>query len=67
MNTPTENMDVLSEGYRVQRRLEYLRTQIDAECISMGEIIELQGLADQIDPSDVQLLEWAGVPEGETP
>lgn len=44
-------------------RLEYLRGQIDAECISYGEIAELQGLAAEIDPSDVQLLEWAGVPE----
>jgi hypothetical protein len=44
-------------------RLEYLRTQIDAECISQGELIELQGLAEHIEPGDVQLLEWAGVPE----
>jgi len=51
-------------------RLEYLRGEIENERISMGELHELQGLADQIDPSDVQLLEWAGVPEfdeGETP
>jgi hypothetical protein len=44
-------------------RLEYLRGQIDAECIAWGEIAELQGLAAYIDPGDVQLLEWAGVPE----
>lgn len=43
--------------------LEYLRGQIQAECISYGEIAELQGLADQIAPGDVELLEWAGVPE----
>ena len=48
-------------------RLEYLRGEIEKEQISVGELIELQGLADQIDPSDVLLLEWAGVPEfGET-
>jgi hypothetical protein len=47
----------------VNTRLEYLRTQIEAECISWGELHELQTLADEIDPSDVQLLEWAGVPE----
>lgn len=47
----------------ISARLEYLRTQIDAECISYGEIAELQGLAEHIHPSDVQLLEWAGVPE----
>ena len=44
-------------------RLEYLRGQIRAESISYGEIAELQGLAEHIDPSDVELLEWAGVPE----
>jgi hypothetical protein len=43
-------------------RLEYLRSQIQAECISYGELAELQGLAEYID-SDVELLEWAGVPE----
>lgn len=48
-----------------QARLEYLRGEIDAERISMEEIVELQGMADSIDPSDVQLLEWAGVPEFE--
>ena len=46
------------------KRLEYLRKQIQSECISYGEIAELQGLAKYIDPSDVLLLEWAGVPEG---
>lgn len=46
-----------------RERLEYLRGEIRAERISYGEIAELQGLADQIDPSDVELLEWAGVPE----
>lgn len=45
-------------------RLEYLREQIQAESISYGEIAELQGLAEYIEPGDVQLLEWAGVPEG---
>jgi hypothetical protein len=46
-------------------RLEELRAQIDAECISYGEIAELQGLAKYIDKGDVQLLEWAGVSEDE--
>lgn len=46
-------------------RLEYLRGEINAERISTGELIELQGYADHIDRSDVQLLEWAGVPEFE--
>jgi len=47
----------------IQERLEYLRSQIEAEQISYGEIAELQGLAEYIDPSDTVLLEWAGVPE----
>ena len=44
-------------------RLEYLRGEIRAERISYGELTELQDLAEHIDPSDVELLEWAGVPE----
>lgn len=44
-------------------RLEYLRGEINAERISYGEIAELQSLAEWIEPGDVQLLEWAGVPE----
>lgn len=47
----------------VKERLEYLRGEIESESISMGEILELQGLADQIESGDVVLLEWAGVPE----
>lgn len=47
---------------RAKTRLEYLRTQIEAECISYGEIAELQSLVEYIEPGDVVLLEWAGVP-----
>jgi hypothetical protein len=47
----------------VRNRLEYLRGEIHAQRISYSEIAELQGLAGCIDPSDVELLEWAGVPE----
>lgn len=46
-----------------EARLEALRAAIEAESTSYGEIAELQSLAAYIDPSDVQLLEWAGVPE----
>ena len=49
----------------VKERLEYLRGEIQAERISYGEIAELQGLVDYIDPDDVDLLQWAGVPERE--
>lgn len=48
-------------------RLEYLRSQLRAECISTGELIELQGLAGFIEPGDVELLEAAGVPEHADP
>lgn len=46
------------------QRLEYLRQEIRAERISYAEIAELQSLAEHIDPSDTELLEWAGVEEG---
>jgi len=46
-----------------KERLEHLRGQIEAECISYGELAELQSLARYIEPGDVLLLEWAGVPE----
>jgi hypothetical protein len=44
-------------------RLEYLRTELRTQCISYGELAELQDLAEYIDPGDVELLEAAGVPE----
>ena len=51
-------------GERIaRRRLEYLRGELEAECISYGELSELQDLTPYIDAGDVQLLEAAGVPE----
>ncbi len=47
----------------INERLEYLRGEIEAERISVGEIAELESLAEYIEPGDVLLLEWAGVPE----
>jgi hypothetical protein len=47
----------------VNERLEYLRSQLRAEQISYGEIAELGDLAGHIEPGDVELLQWAGVPE----
>ena len=47
----------------IKNRLEYLREQINNECISYGELAELQNLAEYIEPSDTQLLEAAGVSE----
>lgn len=49
----------------IKARLEYLRSQLDAESISYGELAELQSLSEYIEPGDVQLLEAAGVPEYE--
>lgn len=48
-----------------RERLEYLRSQIEAERISMSEIAELADLADYIASDDVVLREWAGIPEGD--
>ena len=50
----------------IKNRLEYLRGEIEAERISYGELAELQSLTKYIKPGDVQLLEWAGVPERRT-
>ena len=47
----------------IKAQLEYLRGEIEAERISMSEIADLQDLAEYIEPGDVVLLEWAGVPE----
>lgn len=49
----------------VRERLEELRAAIRAESISQDEVAELQGLADHIEPGDVELAEWAGIPEQE--
>jgi len=55
--------DVTISSPTIEARLEYLRGEIRAERISYGEMAELQGLAEYIDPGDVELLEPAGVPE----
>lgn len=47
----------------IKKRLEYLRKELRAERISYGELAELQSLAKYIDPSDVELLQAAGVEE----
>lgn len=49
----------------VTERLEELRTELRAERISYGELIELQGLgeAGMIPEGDVELREAAGLPE----
>ena len=47
----------------IKKKLVYLRREIKAERISYGEIAELVSLKKYIEPSDVLLLEWAGVKE----
>ena len=50
----------------VESRLNYLRNAIDNENISYGELAELQNYKPEILASgDVQLAEWAGIPEEE--
>jgi hypothetical protein len=46
-------------------RLEELRAVLRAEDISYGELYELQTLAEYIGDGDVELAEWAGIPESE--
>ena len=48
-----------------RNRLEYLRGELRRQRISWGELSELQSLAKYIAPGDVELLEAAGVPEGQ--
>jgi hypothetical protein len=40
-------------------RLEYLRGEIEAERISYSEIVELESLAEHVDPSNTLLYWWA--------
>ena len=47
----------------IQKRLEYLRGEIEAERISYGELSELQSRAAYIDSDDLLLREWVCIPE----
>lgn len=53
----------MSTTKEIQKRLDYLRGEIEAECISYEEIAELQSLAEHIPEDDMLLREWAGIPE----
>lgn len=48
---------------KAKTRLEYLRRELRAERLSWGELVELQSLAQFIDPTDNELREAAGIPE----
>jgi hypothetical protein len=56
-------MKTKKKTHKIKKRLEYLRVELRGECISYGELSELQSLVKYIDPSDKELLEAAGVPE----
>lgn len=60
----SDGKEFLTPKTYAKYRLEYLRGEIEHECISYGEIAELQSLVKFIPKDDVLLLEWAGVPEG---
>lgn len=47
----------------MKERLEEIREEIRSERVSIGELIELRSLVNYIDKDDVELLEWAGLPE----
>lgn len=47
----------------IPERLERLRGAIRAEDIGYGELAELADLAEHIEPGDVEMAEWAGIPE----
>ncbi len=47
----------------IKKRLEEIKESIKNENISYSEIAELQNLAEHIENYDVELLEWAGIPE----
>lgn len=59
LETAQKELDIIEK----QIRLEELRAEIQAGRISTGELLELQSLKAHIEPGDVELLEWAGVPE----
>lgn len=61
---PKPTREEFSNLRNAVKRLEYLRGEIRAQRISLSEIVELQSLAPYITDGDVELLEWAGVPEG---
>lgn len=53
----------LAKRETISARLEYLRGELRAGRISYSEQADLEGLAEHIEPGDVELLEAAGVPE----
>lgn len=48
---------------QIKKRLEYLRQELRHERISLGELIELEGLIPFIESDDTELLQAAGLTE----
>lgn len=48
---------------QIEKRLNYLRNEIEKEQISYYEMTELQDLSKYIDKNDIFLLQWAGIPK----
>jgi len=69
MSNPFEGIDFAKNAENAETwlaakvRLNEIRESINAENVSWSELAELASLAEYIEPGDVQLLEWAGVPE----
>lgn len=53
----------MNDAENIRDCLEYLRRELRAECISAGEIVELQELAQHIHADDMEMREAAGLPE----
>ncbi len=53
------------DAEQARQRLEEIRIELRAERISYGELAELNSLIPFIEEGDTELLEAAGVPEGD--
>lgn len=53
------------DAKQARQRLEEIRIELRAERISYGELAELNALIPFIEEGDTELLEAAGVPEGD--
>lgn len=58
-----EGQNMATKEAEAKKMLEYIRGEIQAERVSMGELASLVDLIPYIEAGDVELLEWAGVPE----
>lgn len=63
----SEGISMKRNGIDIDKYLEYLRGEILAERISMGEIVSLQSLGDEglIPEDDLLLRQWAGLEDSD--